>query len=54
MTEDKQWICDLLCETLKATRAGADVATITYDNRVENVFVFFGDDEKPSRQINVA
>lgn len=55
MGEDKQRICDLLCEALKCTRAGADVMELKYDYLTEVVAVYFNNNsEEPSRKINVA
>ena len=32
MVEDKQLICNLLCQTLQATRGGCDLKLLAYEN----------------------
>ena len=53
MHEDKQTICDLLCETLKATRGQHDVVALKYeilDNGDERVTIEY--EHGGSRQVN--
>lgn len=50
--EDKQEICNLLTATLQATRDGADVVEIIYDEEHEIVTVLF--ESGGRRLINVA
>lgn len=55
MHEDKQKICDLLCETLKATRGQHDVVALKYeilDNDDERVTIEY--EQGGSRQVNVS
>lgn len=42
MNEDKQAICDKLCEALRLTRAGRDIRKIEYSEYAEVVYVWFG------------
>lgn len=53
--EDKQTICDLLCETLKATRGQNDVKALKYeilDNDDERVTIEY--EHGGSRLVNVS
>lgn len=55
MHEDKQTICDLLCETLKATRGQHDVVALKYeilDNGDERVTIEY--EQGGSHQVNVS
>lgn len=49
--ENKQMICNLLCEALKATRDQADLLSITYDSYLETATLEYGSGH---RTINVA
>ncbi len=52
MREDKQAICNALCEALKLTRAFHDIVGIDYNAESEKAIVIFDDDN--SVDINVA
>lgn len=47
MVEDKQLICNLLCQTLQATRGGCDLKLLAYENDenrgYESVTAYFFD-----------
>ena len=50
--EDKQRICDLLCNTLQATRAGHDIKAIWYDAVKETAAIVYNNGFE--RIVNVA
>lgn len=50
--EDKQRICDLLCDALRLTDAYGDLEMITYNENKETVAVIF--ESGYTRNINVA
>lgn len=52
MKEDKQAICNALCEALKLTQAFHDIVGIDYNAGSEKAIVIFDDDN--SVDINVA
>lgn len=52
MKEDKQEICNALCEALKLTKAFRDIERIDYNADSEKAIVVFDDDN--SVEINVA
>lgn len=49
--ENKQTICDLLCETLRQTYNHRDLIRIEYDHRTEMVTLKW---EEGTRSVNVA
>ncbi len=51
--EDKQKICDALCEAIQMTRAGSALTRLEYDADAEAVWAWIGD-ERYHRPINVA
>lgn len=50
--EDKQLICNLLCETLKATRNQADLKKLHYNNDNETVTITW--ESGGQKTVNVA
>ena len=50
--EDKQLICNLLCETLQATRNQYDLVALNYNNEKETVTVIWQSGGK--KVVNVA